>query len=345
MLEAFYLSRLGGVRMPAGDSRLVFPPALNRGDKIAITSVSWPASEDRQQSIHNAIPILNSYGLKVVISPFLKSYDTFGVATGTPVERAKELQDLFKDSSVNGVWLGQGGDAANHILHLLDYTIFRDNPKFLIGLSDNTVLLNAIVARSGLVTFMGPEPKVGGGPDVYLESEYSRRQFESIVMGNGASGVVAPTRERRVLREGAASGHFIGGNLPSTVKTIETQYMPNSQGAILLVEALSVTKHEALTMLYQLRSRGVFNQISGMLVGRVFSFENEEQRDYNGARLDFLDLINEATDGYGFPVMEIGEFGHRCPGTFLPIGGSGQFSTDDKEVVVFRSGAGCATVL
>lgn len=49
-----------------------------------------------------------------------------------------------------------GGYNCIELLDKLDYSIIKNNPKIIMGYSDNTALLNAIYKKTGLVTYLGP---------------------------------------------------------------------------------------------------------------------------------------------------------------------------------------------
>ena len=51
----------------------------------------------------------------------------------------------------------RGGWGSARLLPHLDFDTIRRNPKVILGYSDITALLNGIHARTGLVTFHGPE--------------------------------------------------------------------------------------------------------------------------------------------------------------------------------------------
>ena len=48
-----------------------------------------------------------------------------------------------------------GGFNVNQILEHIDYEIIRQHPKILCGYSDITALLNAVYAKTGLITYHG----------------------------------------------------------------------------------------------------------------------------------------------------------------------------------------------
>ena len=60
------------------------------------------------------------------------------------------------DPDVAAVLTVIGGFNSNELLPYLDWDLIAANPKVLCGFSDITALQNAILARTGLVTYSGP---------------------------------------------------------------------------------------------------------------------------------------------------------------------------------------------
>lgn len=65
-----------------------------------------------------------------------------------------------------------GGYNCNSVFDYLDFDIIKSNPKIICGYSDPTSLINAIYAKTGLVTFHGPNFKSLGS----IETKYGYNQ-------------------------------------------------------------------------------------------------------------------------------------------------------------------------
>ena len=70
--------------------------------------------------------------------------------------QAADFNAFIADPSIAGLLAMTGGSRANRILPWLDYDAIRRTPKFIGGFSDVTALINAVHARTGLVTFHCP---------------------------------------------------------------------------------------------------------------------------------------------------------------------------------------------
>ena len=305
-------------------------PALRKGDTIGLVSPSQHISEKNRTLIQNSISDLEDLGFEVRASEHFESVDKFGLAAGSPEQRAEDLNAMFADDSVSAIWCSQGGDFANEVLDLLDYDAIRVNPKILLGLSDITVLLNAIHHRTGLVTFHGPNLEEGITVKNF-GSDYSRSQVVSR-LSKAETGAIPASGPRRCVRSGTAEGKLLGGNLECFLKLLGTQYLPDLSGAILLLEGLSMSIGVACSRLMQLRHAGVFDAIGGVVVGDVNCFDRQEIFDAEGNRVFFENLLLDVSRDYSFPILKISDFGHKMPNAILPIGATAVLYSDAKAI-------------
>ena len=70
--------------------------------------------------------------------------------------RVADLHAAFLDDSVDAILATIGGFNSNELLPYLDYDLITKHPKIICGYSDSTAFLNAIYAKTGMLTYMGP---------------------------------------------------------------------------------------------------------------------------------------------------------------------------------------------
>ena len=63
---------------------------------------------------------------------------------GTDDERCEDLQNAMDDPTISAIWCARGGYGTVRILDKIDYTKFKEKPKWLIGYSDITALHNQL---------------------------------------------------------------------------------------------------------------------------------------------------------------------------------------------------------
>ena len=139
---------------------MIKPQNLNKGDKIAIVSLSRGllGMPFCKHELDIAKRRLKEFGLEPVIMPnALKDMDYL---EKLPEARASDLKKAFMDDSIKAIITAIGGiDTYKTIPYLMDDPEFieavRNNPKIFTGFSDTTnnhLMLN----RIGLSTFYGP---------------------------------------------------------------------------------------------------------------------------------------------------------------------------------------------
>ncbi len=307
----------------------ISPKLLKKGDTIGLITPSHYLQDDRRSWVRDGILKIQELGFMVKEGKYLWTNDKYGVSAGTIEERVDDFHAMLRDPEVSAIWFSQGGDTSNQLLPFLDFSLFTKYPKVILGLSDVTVLLNAILAKSGLVTYHGSDPKLLN-ENWYLNSDYTLCEFERVLC-LGIGGAVPQQGPRKMIREGRAEGHIVGGNLQCFRKLFGTPYLPNLDGAILILEGLSTNIEEAITVLAHYRTVGVFDRISGLVLGDFYAFDREGQFDLSGERVWFEDLVLEASAGNLFPILKTGDFGHRLGNTFVALGRQGFVDAERGE--------------
>lgn len=298
------------------------PPKLIEGDTVGVFSPSWPVTSDTKQQFDKGIESLRTLGLKVKLAEH--ALGQYYYSAGTREERLADLHALWRDPEVRMVLMSQGGSTAIHLLDGIDYNILREDPKILAGISDGTTLLNAVYAKTGLVTFHGPDLMWTFGREM---TPQVKKNIENTFF-QGKVGNLRPNKRWkhhkkpdvkysgwRCLREGRATGKLVGGHIRVLVNTILAGYGPDFSGAILFLEG---TDEVSLIdrNITALRLHGVFDRIAGVILGWFEGSELEEKELNRSVSEVFL----ENTEGYDFPILEIGELGHNVENYVFPIG-------------------------
>ena len=305
---------------------VLIPMRLSKGETIGIVSPSNPVTKELTGQFNRGVKFLESFGFKVAIGEHVFS-TTWGYAA-SPREKAEDINRMFADDAIRAIICSQGGATGNASLPYLDWDGIRQHPKIFLGISDITVLLNAIQHQTGLITFHGNDVAWGFGrtPTVYDEQE-----FIALLM-NARVGEIPPRRERRTIRKGVARGKLLGGNLPCLMKLAGTPYFPDFSGAILFVEALGITPEACDQLFQQLIQMGVMDKIRGVLIGYIDGLQNDEN-----TLLQMEEVLLRATAGYDFPILKVDDFGHNCPNTVLPVGAEVSLNADARTIAILEN--------
>ncbi|PKN85744.1 MAG: LD-carboxypeptidase [Chloroflexi bacterium HGW-Chloroflexi-8] len=303
----------------------LIPQRLNRGDAVGIVSPSSPVTEVLASQLRSAIELLSGLGLKVMVGEHTYA-STWGYAAA-PWEKAEDINRMFADDSIHAILSSQGGATANACLPYLDWDVIRAHPKIFTGMSDISVLLNAITSRTGLITFHGADVVWGLGRNPV---EYVRNELVANLM-EGRIGAIPPNSPRRMIRAGVAEGRLLGGNLNCLLKLAGTPYFPDFRGEILFVEAVNVDPERCDCLFQQLKQMGVFGQIRGVLVGFINGLQNDA-----GALMQMEDVLLRVTEEFDFPILKCNDFGHNCANTILPVGARVRLDADALTVEVLE---------
>ncbi|MEM3676292.1 MAG: LD-carboxypeptidase, partial [Thermoplasmataceae archaeon] len=177
----------------------IAPPALKEGSNIRIIA---PASAPDLKNLSISINRLNKLGYRVTLGQNIRKLVQRNSLAAPAEFRARELNDAFKDNSVDAIFCARGGYGSIHILQLIDYDAIRDNPKIFVGYSDITALHLAINKISGLITFHGPMP--ASDPDEFSKATF--KLFIDLLSGKGNDLGAFVNRVVRYIHKGKASG-------------------------------------------------------------------------------------------------------------------------------------------
>ena len=288
---------------------------LQPGDTVALINPSGAVFERAPYEI--ATETLQALGFKVREAPNLRARR--GQFAGTDAQRAADVNAMFADPGVHGILALTGGSGGNRILPLLDYALIRRNPKVLVGFSDITALINAVHAKTGLVTFHGP---VG----VSEWNAFSVEHWRGAVME--AQAMTLRNRTERddelvpragritTLRVGSARGPLAGGNLAVLASMAGSPYWPRFDGAILFLEDINEYIYRVDRMLSTLKLAGVLDRLCGVVLGAFTNCTPGE--GYGTLTLD--EVFDDYFRPLGVPVYAGAMIGHIKRKFTLPVG-------------------------
>lgn len=264
------------------------PLPLQFNDKAVILS---PSGKIEECFVKDAATVLESWGLIPEISE--NALCESGRFSGFVEQRLSDLQNAFDDPDVRLILCSRGGYGAVHLLDKLDFTCMKINPKWLIGYSDISAL-HAALQANGIMSIHGPMAKhfaVEGAEDV------SVRYTKSILAGQSINYQVPIIRNGHLNRLGKASGRLFGGNLAVFCGLLGTKFARIPLNGILFIEDIGEAPYKVDRMIYQLKLAGVFDRISGLIVGQFTDYE-EDNDMYCGLKESILNAVSE----YSFPV-------------------------------------------
>ena len=290
------------------------PPKLNKGDEIRIIAPSGSLSRVRTDVLERALAYLDENGFKVTYSTNCREMDQF--SSSSVESRVADLHEAFADPDVKAVMACIGGFNVNQILPYIDYDLIRANPKILCGYSDITALLNAVYARTGLVTYHAPHLAALG---FLREREYTHKYLTACLMNEEPVSVVPSETagSYTVLQEGTCEGEIAGGNLCTLNLLQGTRYMPDLRDRVLFIEDDNIMgdyfPYEFDRNLQSLLQVSGAESVRGIVFGRF-----DESCKLTE---DTIRAIVKGKVPAGIPVVFGIDFGHVFPMISFPVGG------------------------
>jgi muramoyltetrapeptide carboxypeptidase len=294
---------------------LVRPARLSAGDVVGLVdpaSATWEPID-----IDIVEDTLAALGLVAKRGPHL--LDRRGSLAGADRDRAADVMAMFADPAVKAVLPVRGGWGCARILPHLDFDTIRRNPKVIMGYSDLTALLLAIHARTGLVTFHGPN---GASEWNATSADFFRRvvlQGEAVTFTNPREKgeTLAQTEYRiKTITPGVARGRLLGGNLSVLTALLGSPFLPDFRDAILFLEDVNEAPYRIDRMLTQLSLAGVLKGARAVVWGTCH--ECEPDGGFGSATIP--DLLDDHVKPLGVPAWRGALVGHIDRQFTLPIG-------------------------
>lgn len=320
----------------------MYPRKLRRGDTLRVIAPACSRAYVNDYD-HSAVGDAHfaGMGLRLTYGEHVDERDDFD--SSSIASRVADLHAAFADPGVAGILTAIGGFNSNELLPHLDWDLIAAHPKVFCGYSDITALSNAIFARTGLVTYVGPHWSTFGMRD-HLEATldwFVRTLFDDAPVELAPATeftddqwfvdqdvrTVLPTDGWWTLRPGAAEGRVVGGHLGTLNLLQGTGFLPSLDGALLFVESDAVADPpefaRQLTSLLQQPDAG---GVRGLVVGRF-------QRKSGMTRSLLAQIVDRQPVLDGLPVLANVDFGHTNPMATLPIGGRASVGTPHRLVL------------
>jgi muramoyltetrapeptide carboxypeptidase len=323
-------------RGPGAPSRSKRLAKLEKGALVRIVSPALPSMAFATVRIERARAVLADLGLRCDFSANCFEISEDGRSAGTARQRADDLHAAFADPEVGAVLCAAGGDSTAEILPYLDAEVFTDNPKPLVGRSDNIYLNAFLESRAGLMSYTGaaflaqfgepaalPETLRSFAAVLMTDDEVLYQVSETRTQGGrpwqelGQHDVTPIPRQRPVrdawLCPGTATGRLVGGEVGILAKLPELGLL-DTRGAILWWDTGRAEMPYAEENFRRLANVIDLRDLRGMIVG-------------DNSWVDFSDwlalvsrLLDEHVGDVAYPVHVGGDCGHYDPVWILPYG-------------------------
>ena len=309
--------------MSEGKETYKLPPKLTNRETIGIVA---PASAADSQKTEKGIAYLHDQGFQTKLAPNLNQ--ELNYLAGTDSERAQYLNEFLQDDDISTIFCVRGGYGMMRILDRIDFDALKNtSPKNIIGYSDITVLQFAFLKKLGWITYSGPMVASDMGADF---SSYSEEWLWKILRQDSNSFQLKnpENKDIEIYRSGSAEGQLLPGCLTLVSCLLGTQYCPSFENKILVIEDIGETGYNLDRLLTTLKLHGVFEEISGLILGSFVNTDDEEDEK----AFPINKLLDDLIGDYDFPVLTNFAYGHIEERLTLPVGVQAQMNTEPIDV-------------
>lgn len=293
---------------------MIIPPFLKAGDTVALVCT---ARKFFPEDAKPAIDLLESWGLNVKLGTTI-GLDNFQLG-GTDSERAADFQAQLDDENVKAIWCARGGYGTVRIIDSLDFTNFKQHPKWIMGFSDVTVLhsqlnVERVASLHSIMPFTVP-----------TAPEEVKETLRQALFGETISYVI-PSKSYDV--NGTASGELVGGNISILFSLLGSKSAIDTKDKILFIEDLDEYLYHIDRMMYNLKRNGYFDNVKGIIVGSMTDMhDNEIPFGQNEVQ-----IITEIAKDLSIPIAFQFPAGHQKDNRTLILGKQVNFEVNEKEI-------------
>ena len=303
---------------------MIQPDFLKRGDKIGIIA---PARKIAKEEIDNAISLLQQEGFEIALGNNLfKSLNQF---SGNDNERAADLQQMMDDSSAKAILCARGGYGSMRIVEEVDFAPMMDNPKWLCGYSDVTVLHNHVH------TFLGMQSIHSAMAFSFRKDKFNQPSFDSLIKALKGEPLNYEWNSNEKVgsfsKHGNITAPIVGGNLSMLYANIGTQSDIDTTGKILFIEDLDEYLYHIDRMMNAMMRSGKLNDIAGLIVGGMTDMKDNEIPFGKTTEEIIFDYVKamEIPVAFGF------EAGHTDVNNAIVLGCDAEFTVGENTTLSF----------
>lgn len=266
----------------------LFPPDVKTVGIVSISSVL------PKEKFVFGTNVIAKAGYRLKIAPNVQ-----GPKVEPPETRARLLEQAWMDPEIDLLLFSRGGVGAEDVLPLLDWAKLRKRDMRVVGFSDLTLLLNAMLVKGAGHPYSGPSLA-----SFMSWTDASREWFSKTLTGDPVWDV-----KTKPLKPGAAKGLPMGGHITRMHSLFRKGLVTKASGRIVFLECTA--RHVAAMVtsdLEEMRDGGFFKDAAAVVFAD-FRHKGEERRAIN-------DFLKEFAKTLPCPVFSGYPYGH-IPGSLL----------------------------
>ena len=295
---------------------MIRPNYLQKGDTVAIVSTARKVFE---KELIPALSILKNWKLNVVLGTSIEAEEH--QFAGNDKLRASDFQEMLDNPKIKAIWCARGGYGTIRMLDLLDFSNFKNNPKWIIGYSDVTVL-HSHLHQLGFETLHAQMP-------VSIETKTAAcvQSIKSSLLGNNTN-ITIPSEVSNVT--GNAKGVLVGGNLSILYSLCGSSSSISTKGKILFIEDLDEYLYHIDRMLQNLKRNGMLDQLEGLIIGGMTQMHDNDIPFGQSSEEIILSICND----YNYPIVFNFPAGHIKDNRALILGRKAELIISKTETIL-----------
>nr|MDP2189975.1 LD-carboxypeptidase [Rhodoferax sp.] len=259
--------------------------------------------------------------------------------------------------------ISRGGYGLSRILGGIHYkTVAKaiESGMLFVGISDFTAFQNAVLARTGGITWAGPALcegfGVGGKPNAADGHGHGEKQvpddimeacFDDLISGQGEGAGWQQNRSDNLSATNSITAGTInlgseasfgikkavlwGGNLSVLTSLLGTPYFPDIKGGILFLEDVAEHPYRIERMLTQLLHAGVLGRQKTVVLGQFTEYKLlPHDRGYK-----LQTVVNWLRQQIKIPVLTNLPYGHVATKVLLPVGAQTDLMVEGRDALLF----------
>ena len=305
-------------------TKLIQPDYLKAGDTVAIVAPSGILNNHGKE-VNQAKTLLESWNLNIVIGDYV--FNKSGHFAGTDDERCADLQEVLDNPNIKAIWCARGGYGTVRILDKLDYTKYKEHPKWIIGYSDITAIHNQLnnLGSESIHALMCTSLT-----DDLQDIQASVSTFKDAIFGGSLSYTIKGSKYNKT---GKASGQLVGGNLTLLHTMLGSETSIDTTGKVLFFEEIGEYAYHIDRMLQSLKRAGYFDNCKGVIVGNI----SKVRKNTTPWGASVEQLILDALSEYDFPIAFNMPAGHEKDNRAMILGRTVEMNAGkDLSTVVFE---------
>lgn len=241
--------------------------------------------------------------------------------------------------------ISRGGYGLTRILPGIDYKKIAksiEKGTLYVGISDFTAFQNAVLARTGAVTWAGPGLcegfGVGGKPDPdghgdtpMVPDDIMEACFDDLICGQGEG---AGWRQKTAESDASyciKKSVVWGGNLSVLTSLLGSAYFPEVKNGILFLEDVAEHPYRIERMLTQLLHAGVLGRQKAIVLGQFTDYKLVPHD--KGYKLQTV--VSWLRTQVKAPVLTNLPYGHVATKVMLPVGAKCDLMVDGRDALLY----------